>query len=352
MTREVTATIVFYISGHGLGHVSRELDLIRALTSLRPDLRVVVRTAAAPWMFEPHPEIQLQPVEVDTGVAQVDSLRLDPTETAVRAARFYRDFDRRADEEAAVVDALGASAVVGDIPPLAFTAAARAGVRSIAVGNFTWDWIYRAYEEFHTVAPGVIDKITDAYAEAEVALRLPMHGGFGPMADVTTDIPFIARRSQHDPAEIRRHLHVPDDVTLVLSSFGGYGLDIAPERIAAEEGLTILAFNRHPPAGLAYPDLVAAADVVVSKPGYGIISECIANDTALVFTSRGAFAEYDVLVKEMPKALRCQYLPMTDLLAGRWAGAVRAALQQPRPAARPRIDGADVAAAAILAATA
>ena len=35
--------------------------------------------------------------------------------------------------------------------------------------------------------------------------------------------------------------------------------------------------------------LVGAADAVVSKPGYGIISECIANETAILYTSRGHF---------------------------------------------------------------
>ncbi len=343
-------TIVFYVSGHGLGHVSRDLELIRALKAARPGLRVIVRTAAAAWMFERHLDIDLQPVEVDTGVAQIDSLRLDAAETASRAARFYRDFDRRADEEAAVLHALGARVVVGDIPPLAFAAAARAGVPSIAVGNFTWDWIYCAYEEFERHAPNVIDTVVAAYEQADRALRLPMHGGFEPMAEVTTDIPFIARRATHDAAETRRRLNLSDDRPVVLSSFGGYGLDVAHERIAAAQGLTVLTYSRHAPEGLTYPDLVAAADVVVSKPGYGIIAECIANDTALVYTSRGAFAEYDVLVAEMPKMLRCRYLPMADLLAGRWADAIQAVVTQPPPPARPRIDGAEVAAAAVLAA--
>ncbi len=53
---------------------------------------------------------------------------------------------------------------------------------------------------------------------------------------------------------------------------------------------------REPPAGLLYQDLVAAADVVVSKPGYGIVSECVANGTALLYTSRGRFIEYDLFV--------------------------------------------------------
>ena len=40
--------------------------------------------------------------------------------------------------------------------------------------------------------------------------------------------------------------------------------------------------------GFRYEDLVAAVDVVLTKPGYGIVSECVANDTALLYTSRGA----------------------------------------------------------------
>jgi L-arabinokinase len=56
--------------------------------------------------------------------------------------------------------------------------------------------------------------------------------------------------------------------------------------------------------GIRYADLVAAADVVISKPGYGIVSECIANGTALLFTRRGHFIEQEVFVREMPHVLR------------------------------------------------
>ena len=53
-------------------------------------------------------------------------------------------------------------------------------------------------------------------------------------------------------------------------------------------------------AGWRYEDLVAAVDVVATKPGYGIIAECAAHQTALLYTSRGHFIEYEVLVQEMP----------------------------------------------------
>jgi L-arabinokinase len=100
--------------------------------------------------------------------------------------------------------------------------------------------------------------------------------------------------------------------------------------------------------GLGYEDLVAASDVVVSKPGYGIVSECIANGAALLYTSRGHFVEHDVFVAEMPLALRCRYIPQEDFLAGRWSDAVEALLAQPAVGQPFALNGSEVAAEEIL----
>ena len=184
----------------------------------------------------------------------------------------------------------------------------------------------------------MIPAIRRAYATTTHALRLPLHGGFEPMAAVTRDIPFIARRSTRDPADTRRALGLAADRPVVLPSFGAYGADAAARATCdAADRFTLIeprrAIRRD---GLRYQDLVAAADVVVSKPGYGIVSECIANGTALLYTSRGRFAEYDVFVEEMPRVLRCRYISQDDLLAGRWADAIDALLGAARAAANGR----------------
>ena len=342
-------SLVLYASGHGFGHATRDAALIEALAAARDDLRFIVRTPAPGWIFSGliGAHVDVEPLETDTGVTQVDSLRLDEEDTARRAAAFYAQFDRRADEEAAVLRRLGAAIVVGDIPPLAFEAGARAGVPSIALGNFTWDWIYRAYPSFDRIAPGTIDVISRAYAKATHALRLPLHGGFESMHAVTEDIPFIARQSRIGRSEARRKLGVADGRPVVLPSFGGHGLDLPYGAIGASCGFTLLTPGTAP-AGVRYEDLVAAADVVVSKPGYGIVSECVANGAALLYTSRGRFPEYQVFVEQMPRILRCRHLSQEDLRAGRWAEALRALLDQPGPSGQPRIDGAAVAARSIL----
>jgi L-arabinokinase len=363
--------LVFYLSGHGLGHATRQLEVIGAAVRQAPGARVIVRTSAPRWIFEAaaNPSIEWQEAEVDTGVTQIDSLRLDEDDTARRAARFYRSFADRIEAEAALLRSVGAAMVVGDIPPLAHAAAARAGVGSIAVGNFTWDWIYEAYPSFGRHAPGAIALIRDAYASATLALRLPFHGGFVPMSSVVRDVPLIARRATRGRGETRRALGVDETAIVVLASFGGYGARLPYDRIAQSTRFSLLLTNHEAAArsmepgrrgrfhcadmtalaarGFRYADLVAASDVVVSKPGYGIVSECIANGAALLYTSRGRFREQDVFLAEMPTVLRCRFISQEDLSES-WDNAVDALLAQDPPVEHLATDGATVAARTIL----
>ena len=337
-----------------------------------------MRTSAARGLFDLtlRRPVDFHLLACDTGVVQVDSLRLDVDASIQRAAEFHRQLNEKAEREAAFLRAGSASLVVGDIPPLAFAAAAAAGVPAIALGNFTWDWIYEGYPLQLAAAPDLVPTIRRAYATASLALRLPMSGGFAAMERVTRDIPFIARHSHRDPAGVRRGLGLSEDKPLVLISFGGYGLrDLDTRPLAAIAGYTFVttdAPSAEPEAGgwmspasvadgrlaylserqmygagYRYEDLVHAADVVVTKPGYGIIAEAIANHTAILYTSRGPFAEYPVLERNMPRFVRCRFIDQTDLLAGRWERHLDRLLGQPPPPEAARTDGAQQAAGLI-----
>lgn len=171
---------------------------------------------------------------------------------------------------------------------------------------------------------------------------------------VIRDIPFVARRSRRDADDVRRALGIPLNRRVVLTSFGGYGLDGLNE--SALRGLDefevllpgMIDENAMYERGYRYEDLVRAVDVVVTKPGYGIISECLANDTALLYTSRGDFREYQVLVDAMPAFLRCAFINHDDLFAGRWARHLGELLAQSEPPTKPATNGADVAADILL----
>ena len=372
--------IAFYTSGHGFGHASRDIEVLNALGRLAPNVPIAVRTSAPKWLFDltlTRP-VAFHSRECDTGVVQLDSLSLDEAETVRRASAFHQHLDALAGEEATWLRSIDARLVLGDIPPLAFAAAHTAGLPAIALGNFTWDWIYEGYREWLTPGSDLIETLQAAYALADGALRLPMHGGFATMREIV-DLPFIARRSTREPAEIRARLGLPCDRPLALLSFGGYGLQrVDFGAVASLDGYTVVVTadvtanrraNEVPSdagdaalgsnvrlvdeqalygLGLRYEDLVAAVDVVLTKPGYGIIAECVANDTALVYTSRGHFVEYDVLVREMPRWLRCGFISNEDLLAGRWQRALDQTRALPAPPETIAVDGAERAAEIIV----
>lgn len=364
--------IVFYVSGHGFGHTSRTIAVIHAVLHARPDADIVVKTAAPLRLFERtlRGRCELVELQCDAGMVQIDSLNVDTAESIRQAVEFQTRLPELAAAEAAYLRDTAARVAVGDIPPLAFAAADSAGIPSIAIGNFTWDWIYEGYCD--ESAAELARDIRRIYQKATTAVRLPMAGGFEGLGSITRDIPFIARHSRRTQDDVRRALGLPPRAQgkpLVLMSFGGYGVaglntsavaglkdyTIATTDLLARDhaitpapGLLYISEQQIYDNGLRYEDLVRGADVVVTKPGYGIISEAIANHAALLYTSRGHFVEYDVLVKELPRYLRAEFIEREDLLSGNWSAALQKLLQQSTPRERPALNGAEVAAKEIV----
>jgi L-arabinokinase len=358
----VAPAIVFYISGHGFGHASRCIEVINAVLATRPETRIGVRTSAPRWLFDltVKGKVTYSTLECDTGVVQIDALTLDEADSIRRASSFHSDLVTRAASETRVLRELGAGIIVGDIPPLAFGVGGASGIPSIALGNFTWDWVYADYPRVR-LAPSLLPAIRGAYGKASMALRLPMSAGFDVLNNVR-DIPFIARHASKTREEVVKILKLPHEKPIVLASFGGYGLPgLDSDLLAKFKKYTVVTTATIPMSrarkdtplvekkgaffsineeamyvvGVRYEDLVAAADVLVTKPGYGIISEAIANDTAVLYTSRGHFPEYDILVDEMPRYVRSAFISHDDLFAGKWESALDKLRAQAKPKKKP-----------------
>jgi hypothetical protein len=360
----LTASVVFYISGHGFGHASREVEIINAFGALTR-ARILVRSAVNDGLLARTLRVPyvLHPGPCDTGIVQSTSIAHDDEGTVETALAFYAGIDARIDAEVRALGPAGVNLIVGDVPPLAFEVAARLGVPGVAIGNFTWDWIYETHPGFLPRGARVLDRIRDGYRQATRALQLPFSDGFDIFREVAP-LPLVARRPTRPPAETRAHFGLPPDGPVALLSFGGYGLpslDLAaldclpdwtivttdrvtsdaPPRLRAVRRLDERAFMESP---IRYEDLIAAVDVVITKPGYGIIAECIAARTAMLYTSRGTFREYDLLVRALPRFVRSRFIRPADLLGGRWRAALDALVAQPAAPETMATDGADVAA--------
>jgi hypothetical protein len=358
--------LAVYVSGHGYGHAARTAEVLREVRRRSSRLTIAVRTTAPAFLFESAvgAPLTVEPVECDVGLVQQDALVIDEVASAAAWRAFQARWDERVETEAGWLRGSQARLVLGDIPPLAFAAAAVAGTPAVAFTNFSWDWIYRHLAAREAALGEAATRAREAYGTADLLLRLPFSGDLSAFRRVL-DLPLVARRPRVAKAEARRRLGL-DARPAVLLSFGGIGLPgLEPGRFSSlracqllltgtsadgpiPSNLRRLGGDELAAVGLGYVDLVGAADVVVSKPGYGIVSDCIGARTRLVYTDRGDFPEYPVLVDQMPHYLPTAFVPNHDLREGRIGAAVQAVLGRSFPDP-PRTDGASVAAEELLA---
>src|SRR5574341_488071 len=216
--------LAVYVSGHGFGHATRTAEVLRAVRERASALRISICTSAPSFLFQGvvGPPLAVRAVECDVGLVQKDALTIDETATAEAVRRFLIGWEALVSREARWLRESGARLVLGDIPPLAFAAAAAAGVPSIALGNFSWDWIYRHLAARQPSLAEAAAHAAAAYARAGLLLRLPFAGDLSAFARVE-DVPLVARAPELEKAEARRRLGL-DARPVVQISFGGVGL--------------------------------------------------------------------------------------------------------------------------------
>jgi predicted glycosyltransferase len=110
-----------------------------------------------------------------------------------------------------------------------------------------------------------------------------------------------------------------------------------------EQNLIVLT-NRQ----LHYEDLVRAADVVVTNPGYGIVADVIAHQVPVLYTSRGSFPEYAYLAGMLSAWATSDFIPQAELLAGNVAAYLARLLAKTPNWPQVPLNGAHVAAQKIL----
>jgi L-arabinokinase len=356
--------LVCYISGHGFGHAVRTMEVIRALWRRQPDLPVQIRTSLPEWLlrFNLRGPFTVVPVRSDVGAVQDDSLRVQPAATLRAYREFARDLPRLLASEVAAVRELRPRLIFADIPALAFDVADALGVPALGMTNFSWDWIYADYVRDFPADADLVAALRTSYGRAALLLRLPLYGDLSAFPHIR-DIPFVARTAEVPSAETRRRLDLPSGERLVLLSFGGIGIALR-HLPRAVSGVTFVVteagHDTVPPpcrvvssaamtsADVHYQDLVAAVDAVMTKPGYGIVAECIANRTPMIYTSRGRFAEYPCLVAGVQRYLTNAFISNDDLYAGHWETALEAIFGQPRRDVAVATNGAEVAAQVLL----
>jgi hypothetical protein len=360
--------IACFVSPHGFGHAARAAAILQALSGRVPALELELFTTVPRWFFEESLDFPFRYREFacDVGLVQKSPVEEDlPASVAALERLWLRDEEkaRTRGEVAGELVASGVDLVLCDIAPLGLEIARVAGLPSVLIENFTWDWIYEPLVALEPRFGDWVPFLRERFALADLHLQLK------PVCARTADalpVPPVARASRQSAAAVRERLAIPGNDAIVLVSLGGveHRLEgLAP--LAASSGVTFVipgASDREEAVGnlrlmphrspVYHPDLVAAADLVVGKLGYSTVAEAAAAGTRVLYVPRPGFRESAVLESYVASRLPAEAISFQELESGAWTRRLPAILSRERPAAGIAAStgpnaGASIAAAAI-----
>ena len=349
--------IAYYISSHGYGHGVRSCDIIRALNRLYPEIRVTITTDMPEPFLRGRLETDrntIRPGSFDVGMVQLDSIRVDIPATLAKVQALYARKVELINSEAGFLRDAGVSLVVVDIAALPVEAAKAVGLPVVAVGNFAWDWIYGEFAETNPAWIPLIRELERGYGMVDLLLRLPFAEPMKSFPKIE-DIPLVATPGRSRRDELAKLTGCDPKKKWVLLSFTS--LDWDEQALNKTEQLSEYEFFTVKPLEwrrknihaidrkqIPFSDVLASVDVVISKPGFGLMSECVLNRKPLVYADRADFREYHVLVEGIRRYLKNIHIPAGRLYRGELGDALAGIWSQPEPGETLAAGGDEIAA--------
>jgi UDP:flavonoid glycosyltransferase YjiC (YdhE family) len=340
--------ILYYLTAHGYGHAVRTSTICNELSR---NVRLIFRTTIPENFFreEVKRPFEYLPGQFDCGCIQSDSVTVDKKETLQTYMTLAEQNLARLEEEVRFCREQRIDGIVSDITPLAFEVARKAGLPSVAVANFTWLDIYAPYvREFPSFAP-FLEKIRQQYQMADLLLEL-MPSMEMPYFANRVRIPPVAKQGRNRSGRLKEHLGLEKDLRIALIYVGELGMEeIRWGDLGKVRGWHFLGIYPLPGSSanyhlmdkktFPYEDLVASAELMVTKIGYGVVSQALINGTPLIYLPREDFAEFPVLEKAIQEWGHGYRLSKEDYYTLKWERVLEEVSKRARPKPVPSEGG-------------
>jgi hypothetical protein len=294
--------------------------------SLNPDVLPIFVTTTPQWLLDKYIQGRYlyRPRRLDVGVIQSDGLTMD-LEATLSACQEMKDRSEaliRAEADFIVTNQV--RLVYADIPPLAVAIAQAAGIPCWMEGNFGWNFIYRPYGE---AFQPIVEWIDSLYGHCDRLFQLPFHE---PMSvfPVRESVGLTGGNPSIGADAIRERLKLDPNRPVVLLTFGGFGIQNFPyQALTRFSEWQFLCFDDQAPdlphlirldKSWRPVDLMPVCERVVSKPGYGTLSEALRTGTGFTCVTREGFAESDLLITGLRRYGRHQIISQAAFFQEPW----------------------------------
>ena len=333
--------IAFFISPHGFGHAARAASVMEALAEIELSLQFDIFTTVPEWFFANSDSFSFQyhRLETDIGLVQKTPFQEDLPATVQKLKKFLPFNPTQIAAAAEKIKHLKCKLIVCDIAPMGIQIAKEAGVPSVLIENFTWDWIYQGYEkeEFNEFNAYLQSIFADATCHIQTQpICKPAR------ADFTANP--ASRKIKSPSRKIRQRLGLSNSGKVVLITAGGvpksYGfIDKLKEKTEThfiipgasdteniQDNLILLPEN----SGYFHPDLINAADAVVGKVGYSTIAEIYQVGVPFGYSHRVRYRESKPLVDFVENHMSGFAIEETEFQNGDWVHRLEDLLALPR----------------------
>ncbi|PFO15353.1 hypothetical protein COJ70_18155 [Priestia megaterium] len=297
-------TIAYYISDYGYGHATRSTAIIRELLRQNETVKVIIcHTFALGFLqqsFKHEPRVTFREVATDVGyVLQENSLEPDAKRLNNNVSSYVSEFSTKLNQEMCFMKEKNVSFAISDISPLGIAGAAALNIPSLGLSNFTW----------HTAYEGLIEERLLSFLHAQynqMTYHFPLACSNEPSWGIEENqsFGFYSREiDDHEAQRIRKEIDPVGENYIIY--FGlGMKVDIGTlSELPIWQSLNckfIVSSNvevnhpnvyRIPTNAVETQHYVAAADLVLTKAGWGTISEAVCAGVPLLITNRSSMKE-------------------------------------------------------------
>lgn len=307
------------ITAHGFGHLAQTAPVINKLQHSLPGLEIVVRSGLTASVLATKINGPFRVVTSDNefGVVMASPFQIDRRATIERYSILHDQYETVVNEVASWILKERFDAVLSNISYLVVDAASRVDTPALAVSSLNWHDVLRHYCTGHDGVNDICGQMHSAYSRAATFVRL-VPGMPMPDFNTVTMNAIIAQTGTPHQEELRRRFGVGEGSKIIVFALGSMS-DVDPPDWNGDLIQDHILFGpaswaRHSPwqnpatSGVSFTDLLASADIVLSKPGYGIVTEAAAAGTPVILLARDAWPEEPFLIDWLTRHGKCIYL--------------------------------------------
>jgi UDP:flavonoid glycosyltransferase YjiC (YdhE family) len=348
-----THRVACFVSPHGFGHAARLCAVADAVHQMNPGCRFDIFTSVPAWFFRNSMSAPFtyHSADTDLGMVQQTPFKADMGQTLAQLNTLLPFDPYQLSYLSYLVRRYACELIISDISPLGLAVGRQAGIPTVLIENFTWDWVYEGhttkYPELskHIKYLHRIFSSVDHHIQAEPVCHPQV-------ADLT--VRPIWRKFRSPPSFIRKRLGIPEEDKMVLITTGGipdkldfldtlrkwkqvwYVLPGASAQAETDGNLVLLPRN----TPLFHPDLVNASDAVVGKAGYSTLAEVFGAGVPFGHVSRKDSRESLKLSDFIAREMIGLAIEEDEFYNGSWMEKLLVLLPKPRQQHRG-INGAD-----------